>query len=148
MDGERLARANKAAISEFAAQVGSDTLTTTAQTVTGAVNEVNSAKANRVQEAWIEPTLLNSWVENDAARRPKYLKDNFGRVELIGSAKSGVIGQVIYVLPVGYRHNRVARFVVNSNNSAGMLMVDTNGNVTLEYGNNAFMYFDGVSFLV
>lgn len=60
-------------------------------------------KANKVQEAWIYPTLLNGWVDYDSTTRIRYRKDGFGRVHLDGTAKNGASGQALFLLPDGYR---------------------------------------------
>ena len=60
-------------------------------------------KANKVQEAWITPTLSNGWVDYDSTTRIRYRKDGFGRVHLDGIGKNGASGQALFVLPIGYR---------------------------------------------
>ena len=56
-------------------------------------------------EAFIAPTLLNSWVNFDVAinNSAGYYKDAFGIVHLRGLVKTGTVGLAIFALPVGYR---------------------------------------------
>ena len=76
-------------------------LTTTSKEVVGAVNELNTNKANKVQEEWITPTLINGW-ENVSGELTRYMKDEFGFVTLQVSVKSGIQTQLL-TLPSGYR---------------------------------------------
>lgn len=63
-----------------------------------------SEKANKKQEDWIAPTLMNGWTNQvPAAYAPAgYFKDEFGIVHLRGYLTEGV-SSVIFQLPVGYR---------------------------------------------
>ena len=65
---------------------------------------LNAKKANKVQEAWITPTLVNGWITGDNAifAPIQYKKDNFGFVHLRGGIANGV-NNTICTLPVGYR---------------------------------------------
>lgn len=58
-------------------------------------------KANKKQEDWITPTLLNG--ATSGQRAPRYRKDEFGVVRLSGSVSDVSMNQVLFVLPVGYR---------------------------------------------
>lgn len=59
-------------------------------------------KANKAQEAWIAPTLLNGWV-NAGGFGTAYFKDEFGFVHLKGLVSSGSLGVTVFTLPEGYR---------------------------------------------
>lgn len=60
-------------------------------------------KANKVQEAWITPTLQNGWTASDVNFYPvRYYKDEFGIVRLKGRIQGGTATTAI-TLPVGYR---------------------------------------------
>ena len=59
-----------------------------------------ASKANKKQEDWITPTLLNGWVE-DSAWPVGFMKDEFGFVHLKGMAKNGTDSR-IFQLPAGY----------------------------------------------
>lgn len=63
-----------------------------------------NAKANKVQEAWITPTLLNGWTAGDNVLFApiQYKKDEFGFVHLRGGIYNGV-DRNICTLPIGYR---------------------------------------------
>jgi hypothetical protein len=96
------------------------------------------------QEAWIAPTLVNSWAKvlNTPANEPAgFYKDEFGIVRLRGWLANGTAGSV-FTLPVGYRPPlssiHIARGQVNSNflsflgisvSSAGTVFVVTNNGV-------------------
>ncbi len=65
---------------------------------------LDAKKANKSQEAWITPTLINGWITGDNALFApiQYKKDNFGCVHLRGGIYNGV-NRNICTLPVGYR---------------------------------------------
>lgn len=128
------------------------TLTTTAKTsAVAAINELNSGKANKTQEAFIAPTLLNGWVNFGAGfAAAGYMKDQFGFVHLKGMVKSGTVGTVIFTLPAGYRPAETQIFIVQSNNGADVLAridISNNGNVTLTSGGTTWVALNGITFL-
>lgn len=59
------------------------------------------SKANKKQEDWIAPTLLNG--ATPGQRAPRYRKDEFGVVRLSGSVSDVSMNQTLFVLPSGYR---------------------------------------------
>lgn len=59
-------------------------------------------KANKVQEAWITPTLLNGWT-NYGTDVLKMYKDEFGIVHIRGRVRGGLAFNPIITLPAGYR---------------------------------------------
>ena len=61
-------------------------------------------KANKIQEYWITPTLLNGWITggNVFFAPIQYKKDEFGFVHLRGGIHNGV-DRHICTLPIGYR---------------------------------------------
>jgi hypothetical protein len=64
------------------------------------------SKASKVQEAWIEPTLLNGWVNfGSGFSNIAYFKDEFDFVHLRGLIKDGTTtaNTTLFTLPVGYR---------------------------------------------
>ena len=79
-----------------------------------------SAKANKTQEAWIEPTLVNNWVPFDATDDSvvKYYKDNFGVVHLAGLLKTGEANTSPFTFPVGYRPETLIYFTTRSSGRA------------------------------
>lgn len=110
------------------------------------LNTLDNAKADKVQENWITPTLVNGWVAVDTARTPKYRKDNFGKVCLKGMAANGVVGQTIFTLPTGYRplQNMVVSSV--SANAHIALNVFSSGIVAYYGGSNSSASLENVSF--
>jgi hypothetical protein len=78
--------------------------------------------ALKQQEAFIEPTLLNSWVNfGGAYSGAGYMKDEFGFVHLRGAIKSGT-SPTIFNLPVGYRPALRKIFVSFSESGAGQVL--------------------------
>ena len=63
-----------------------------------------SKKANKQQEDWINPTLLNGWTTGEHVNYApiQYKKDEFGFVHLRGGITNGV-DRYICTLPIGYR---------------------------------------------
>lgn len=59
-------------------------------------------KANKVQEAWITPTLINGNVSHVDAPIT-YYKDELGSVHVSGSLSTSVSGTIAFTFPVGYR---------------------------------------------
>ena len=90
-------------LNDYATEIGDvEALTTTSKVVVGAINEVNTNKANKVQEAWITPTLLNG-ATNDPDYPVQYFKDQFGIVHFRGKANIVSNDTVLISLPSGYR---------------------------------------------
>ena len=106
----------------------------------GAVNEGLGLKANKVQEEWITPTLLNGWVA-EPGYDYGYMKDDFGFVHFKGRFKSGTIAQPLFVLPIDYRPQSIFSFgyaVISDPKLNGYIRVNKNtGEVTpnLDAGN-------------
>lgn len=103
----------------------------------------------KTQEAWRTPTLLNSWVEFDSSRAPRYMKDTLGFVHMKGLVKNGTSATaVIFALPVGYRPIGIAYFVVLSNNIPTPITVaSSNGAVALSVGGSTtYVALDGITF--
>lgn len=114
-------------------------------------------KANKQQENWIAPTLLNGWVDyGGAAESCGYYKDSLGVVHLKGLIRSGAttIGTVIFNLPLGYRISAIRDIGVTcyagSNATAlGVIEIYTNGDVVVSYNcKNSWMSLDNISFRV
>lgn len=108
-----------------------------------------SQKANKTQEAWIEPTLLNSWVNNGApARTCAYMKDEFGFVCFKGMIKNGSsLGAIMFVLPAEYRPSSGDVYLVATSNDAyAELIVHANGNVGANRGSTIWFSLEGLRF--
>ena len=99
------------------------------------------------EEPWQTPSLLNGWVTYDNGYNPPgYFKDSFGIVHLRGLVKDGV-RTTIFTLPVGYRPAfRELQAVLTWGNTIGQLDIQTNGQVLMNLGNNAWFSLDGVTF--
>ena len=104
-------------------------------------------KANKVQEAWITPTLVNSWVAFDT-RTAKYKKADYGRVYLKGIVKNGTIGAPIFTLPTGYRPDEALTYAIPSNGVFGYVTVNTDGTVVCSAGSNVSVSLSGINFFV
>lgn len=98
-------------------------------------------------EAFVAPTLLNSWVNfGGAFNVAGYYKDPFGIVHLRGLVKSGVVGSPIFTLPAGYRPTATEIFATDSNAALGQISVNSSGDVTLGFGSNVYASIDGMTF--
>jgi len=91
------------------------------------------------QGAWIEPTLLNSWVNYDASWSPAgYYKDTAGTVHVKGVIKDGTYTQAAFLLPAGYRPAVNDIYPCASWNGvtsvAGFALVYADGNVVPWHG--------------
>lgn len=111
------------------------TLNTTSKTIIGAINELFANKADKAQEAWITPTLLNGFTGNVS-----YMKDNFGFVHIRGEVNNtaGTAPLNIFNLPLGYRPNiQVSRFATVGGafrNSVVYLAITVPGDVQVNVG--------------
>ena len=118
--------------------------------VSTATQTALNLKANKVQGAWITPTLINGWVSFGGAEDgPAYYKDNFGNVKLRGVVKSGTLSVSMFNLPIGYRPAKNKYFAVISNNVPGFVLIDPSGGVIPLAGtSNIFVALDSISFKV
>jgi hypothetical protein len=99
------------------------------------IEDAHLQKANKAQEAWIAPTLLNSWVNlGDSYPTAGYRKNQFGMVELRGIVTGGASGSVICVLPEGYRPAKTCSGVITSSTGTGRVWLYPTGNVTHSTG--------------
>ena len=107
-------------------------------------------KANKAQEAWIAPTLLNGWVNYGSVYETAgFYKDDMGRVHLKGFIKDGATtaGLNIFVLPVGYRPSAVQWFVCAlTGGTVGRIGISPNGDVSVITVSSQFTALDGISF--
>lgn len=103
-------------------------------------------KANKVQEAWITPTLLNGAVPV-ASKPPQYYKDEFGAVVVQGLVTVTSLNSDIFTLPIGYRptKSKVLPTTAN-NNSFASVLVKTTGEVQLLSGTLASVSVDCIRF--
>ena len=135
------------------AQVGLGSVDNTSDVnkpVSTATQTALNLKANKLQEAWITPTLINGWVAFGGAEDgPTYYKDDFGNVKLRGVVKSGTLSVSIFKLPIGYRPAKNKYCPVISNNVPGFVLIDPSGGVIPHAGtSNVFVALDSISFKV
>ena len=100
-----------------------------------------AGKANKKQEDWITPTLLNGAV----AEYIRYRKNEFGGIDIQGNIKSQHSGWItLFNLPVGYRPRNVIRFAVPIDQHSIMLtgFVDNAGNVGVRLDNKTSNYIN------
>ena len=103
------------------------------------------AKANKKQEAWITPTLLNGWVEQSSPQTPGYMKDEFGFVHFRGCIKGGT-NPLVFNLPEGYRPEATRRFPATSGDSTIQNMTINDSLVQIRGNPSAYTYLDSVTF--
>lgn len=103
---------------------------------------------------WVAPTLLNSWADYGGPEMLSgYCKDVSGFVHLRGLVKrggSGIIRQVMFVLPAGFRPDKESNHAVVAFNKFARLTVQANGEVYVESHDSptpeSFVSLDGVTF--
>jgi len=104
-------------------------------------------------DAWIPPTLLNSWVNfGGASVNAAYYRQllpgmdppNY-RVYLRGLVKSGV-AQTIFTLPTGYRPSGDLFFGTESGSAYGRIKIDSAGNVAQDVGATTDVSLSGITF--
>ena len=77
------------------------------------VETLHQKKANKLQEDWITPTLLNGWAHHATYGGLKYYKDEFGIVTIKGTVSNSATpnGGKICPIPVGYRPEKYIIFI-------------------------------------
>jgi hypothetical protein len=106
-------------------------------------------KANKAQEAGIEPTLLNGWVNfGGIFETAGYYKDEFGMVHLKGLVKDGTTtgGTTIFQLPVGYRPLKDSIYTTTSSSGFSNFDVTSTGIVKITVGGNAYFVLGNTTF--
>jgi len=103
--------------------------------------------------SWTAPTLLNSWVNYDAANYANagYAKTADGIVHLRGSIKDGVAsaGTTLFTLPTGFRPTKRHQFAVVADGAIEVVDVATNGDVVLGTASSAtWLSLSGIAFSV
>lgn len=102
-----------------------------------------AAKANKIQENWISPTLLNGTINQEVNNfnLASYRKNNFGIVNLKGVIQVTGTSTTIFILPVGYRPDRIYYFpVMCAGPTLGQMTVKATGEVIFIGG--VFSYID------
>ena len=116
-------------------------------TIDGALQSIGSQLAAiQNPEAWITPTLLNSW-ENFGGiyATAGYMKDEQGFVHLKGIVKNGVSDEV-FTLPAGYIPAERHMFSHSQGYTIGRIDVDPYGSVINITGQNGLVSLSGISF--
>ena len=111
-----------------------------------AVNGGLALKANKVQEEWITPTLLNGWVAfGQELATAQYFKDNIGMVHLRGIVKGGTV-YVVFNLPVGYRPSATVYIPTVSNGVFGYLTIGDDGIVCAVSYSSEWVSLENITF--
>lgn len=133
------------------AKIANDAVTTTKildSNVTTAkiANLAVTAAKIETQQAWVVPTMVNSWIRYDTTYdNVGYFKDSLGIVHLRGLIKSGTAANM-FQLPVGYRPLFRRIYSVVSNNTLGRVDVVPDGWVTGSVYSNAWVSLEGITF--
>lgn len=116
----------------------------------GRISKLETEKANKKQEAWITPTLINGWVSESSEEFSQvgYMKDEMGFVHLKGQVTGTTIDTQVFSLPTGYRPaDKYLRFPTNSNNGQlGALWIGSSGTVTINKGPIYSVSLNGIIF--
>ncbi len=108
---------------------------------------LNDAKANKEQEAWFTPTLINGW-ESTAGHPFQIRKTEFGQVVFRGSIKNGTTNEVAFELPAGYHvPNIITHPILIDNVVAGNTLYASAQYVVIN-GSGSVVVLDGISFYV
>lgn len=75
------------------------------------IQDLYNVKANKKQEDWITPTLVNGWTEQSGFP-VRYMKDEMGFVHLKGRIGGGAVGSYAFNLPAGYRTSELKHFPI------------------------------------
>jgi hypothetical protein len=104
-----------------------------------------------LQQAFIAPTLLNSWVNfGSGYQEVGYMKDSMGFVHIRGMIKSGTLSANIFILPAGYRPNlhilQVGSRDVGGTEDAANFQILSDGSVMATTGSTSWTSFGNISF--
>ena len=107
--------------------------------VSTAMQTALNLKANKAQEEWITPTLLNGFTS--AVLPVRYKKDSLGFVHIQGQVENITTNKAVFVLPVGYRPDRRVLFShVSDLTGVNYSLVDSAG--TFVYGVGGISWAD------
>ena len=106
-----------------------------------------NAKADKVQEAWITPTLLNGFTSAIVPLR--YKNASLGFVHIQGQVENITNNKTVFVLPVGYRPDRRVLFShVSDLTGVNYSLVDSAGTFNYGIGGISWADFGEVIFYV
>ena len=107
-----------------------------------------AGKANKKQEDWKTPTLLNGWTNfGGVYETVGYMKDEFGFVHLRGMIKGGTVGQNAFMLPEGYKPLKSQYHMCISADIVRTLNVQNNGGVFISSAASSnWVTLNGISF--
>lgn len=128
-----------------------DTLAAGQSDMAARVGALEITRAQRSQPQWIEPTLLNGWVNyGQIWHNAGYSKSDLNEVEFIGAVKN-TNHLSIFILPKGFRPSKLLTFIVASHTGtsdlSGRIDVYPDGRVDFVSGNTFFVSLNGVRFL-
>ena len=109
LGAHKVSTANPHAVTK--AQIGLGNVDNTSDVnkpVSTAMQTALNLKANKAQEEWITPTLLNGFTS--AILPMRYKKDSLGFVHIQGQVENITTNKAVFVLPVGYRPDRRVLF--------------------------------------
>ena len=96
--------------------------------------ELIREKADKTQEDWITPTLVNGWANFHPAYEPfQYVKDTLGFVHLRGTLTSGTAAHIC-TLPIGYIPSKIHLFFTSRVTTAAVRYGFVNTNGTVNFG--------------
>ena len=140
LGAHKVSAANPHAVTK--AQIGLGNVDNTSDVnkpVSTAMQTALNLKANKAQEEWITPTLLNGFTSTLLPMR--YKKDSLGFVHIQGQVENITPNKTIFVLPVGYRPDRRVLFShVSDLTGVNYSLVDSAG--TFNYGIGGISWAD------
>ncbi|WP_434352396.1 hypothetical protein [Trichococcus flocculiformis] len=107
-------------------------------------------KANKVQEAWITPTLTNGWIQKAGFMPIGYMKDELGFVHIRGmvDGTGAVSGSTAFTLPVGYRPLSSTYCIGNGSGVFASVPIATDGTVKITSAQIGWVSLEGITFKV
>ena len=88
-------------------------------------------KANKLQEEWIYPSLLNGWVNETQSTGLQFRKTGFGQIEFRGNISGGAENTIAFNLPSGYIPSQTRYAIVVSTLSFGVVYLNFHGTVLI-----------------